>query len=79
MTLVIEVPAELGPKLEPLRAEAERTVAQIPGVEAVTAVLTASNPTGTSATPTPGQPRQGQPQQAGPRLSGQHGSGPGPD
>lgn len=77
VTLVIEVPAELGPKLEPLRAEAERTVAQIPGVEAVTAVLTASNPTGTSATPTPGQPRQGQPQQAGPRLSGQHGSGPG--
>ncbi|EKV27334.1 Scaffold protein [Caenispirillum salinarum AK4] len=80
VTLMIEVPAELGPDLEPLRAEAERTIAELPGVEAVTAVLTASNPTGATAAPPPRQPQaapqQQAPRQGGPQVGG-HGGGPG--
>lgn len=74
VTLVIEVPTELGPKLEPLRAQAEHTIAQLPGVESVTAVLTAAVPAGTTPAPQPKSHQQ--PQQTGPQIGG-HGGGPG--
>ena len=41
VTFALEVPAQLGPKLEPVRAAAEKTVHALPGVLSVTAVLTA--------------------------------------
>jgi ATP-binding protein involved in chromosome partitioning len=41
VTFTLEVPAKLGPQLEPVRAAAERTVHALPGVISVTAVLTA--------------------------------------
>jgi len=41
VTLTLEVPAKLGPRLEPVRAAAERAVHALPGVISVTAVLTA--------------------------------------
>jgi ATP-binding protein involved in chromosome partitioning len=75
VTLMIEVPAELGPNLEATRAAAERAVAEVPGVEAVTAVLTASNPTGATTAPPP-RPQQAPPRQGGPQIGG-HGGGPG--
>jgi ATP-binding protein involved in chromosome partitioning len=40
-TFTLEVPAKLGPQLEPVRAAAERAVHALPGVLSVTAVLTA--------------------------------------
>lgn len=40
----IEVEPERGPRLEPLRHEAERVVGQLPGVLSVTVVLTAQKP-----------------------------------
>ena len=40
----IEVEPERGPRLEPLRREAERVVGQLPGVLSVTVVLTAQKP-----------------------------------
>jgi len=41
VTFTLEVPARLGPQLEPVRAEAEKHVHALPGVVTVTAVLTA--------------------------------------
>jgi ATP-binding protein involved in chromosome partitioning len=41
VTFALEVPAQMGPKLEPVRAAAEKTVHALPGVLSVTAVLTA--------------------------------------
>ena len=38
---VLEVPPELGPRMEPVRAAAERAVAALPGVSAVSVVMTA--------------------------------------
>ena len=43
ITFTLEVPARLGPKLEPVRAAAEHTVSALPGVLTVTAVLTAQS------------------------------------
>ncbi|TAL02971.1 MAG: iron-sulfur cluster carrier protein ApbC [Rhodospirillaceae bacterium] len=42
VTFTLEVPAQLGPKLEPVRAAAEKAVTALPGVISVTAVLTAA-------------------------------------
>ncbi len=41
VTFALEVPARLGPALEPVRAAAEKAVRALPGVAGVTAVLTA--------------------------------------
>ena len=41
VTFTLEVPAKLGPQLEPVRAAAEKAVHALPGVLTVTAVLTA--------------------------------------
>ena len=41
VTFTLEVPARLGPALEPVRAAAEKAVHALPGVATVTAVLTA--------------------------------------
>ncbi len=41
VTFAMEVPARLGPQLEPVRAAAEKRVHALPGVRTVTAVLTA--------------------------------------
>jgi len=43
VTFTLEVPAQMGPKLEPVRAAAEKTVNALPGVISVTAVLTAAS------------------------------------
>jgi ATP-binding protein involved in chromosome partitioning len=43
---VIEVDPQRGPELEPLRQAAEAAVAGLPGVDAVTAILTAQRPAG---------------------------------
>jgi ATP-binding protein involved in chromosome partitioning len=55
VTFALDVPAQLGPKLEPVRAAAEKAVNALSGVISVTAVLTAAAP---AATPAP-QHRQG--------------------
>ncbi len=47
----IEVEAERGPRLEPLRKAAERAVEALPGVISVTAVLTAEAPSRAAAPP----------------------------
>ncbi len=44
VTFTLEVPPALGPKLEPVRAAAEKAVHVLPGVLTVTAVLTAAAP-----------------------------------
>lgn len=49
----LEVDPARGPMLEPLRQEAERTVAALPGVKKVTAVLTAQKPVHKAATMDP--------------------------
>jgi ATP-binding protein involved in chromosome partitioning len=49
----IEVDAQRGPKLEPLRKAAEKAVEALPGVLSVTAVLTAQKPAPGRATPQP--------------------------
>jgi ATP-binding protein involved in chromosome partitioning len=41
VTFALEVPASMGPKLEPVRAAAEAAVESLAGVSSVTAVLTA--------------------------------------
>src|ERR1700745_3571303 len=51
VTFALEVPAKLGPVLEPVRAAAEKAVMDLPGVISVTAVLTAE--TQKPAAPTP--------------------------
>lgn len=48
VAFTLEVPPDLGPKLEPVRAIAEKTVHDLPGVLSVTAVLTAEKPAGTA-------------------------------
>ena len=69
VTFALEVPASLGPKLEPVRAAAEQAVKQLSGVTAVTAVLTAE----ARRAPSPGphshahSPAQGPAQGAAPR------------
>jgi ATP-binding protein involved in chromosome partitioning len=49
VTVVLEVPPALGPKLEPVRAAAEKQLSAVPGVISATVVLTAE----TAATPAP--------------------------
>ncbi len=49
----IEVDAQRGPKLEPLRKAAEKAVEALPGVLSVTAVLTAQKPAPGRAAPQP--------------------------
>lgn len=49
IAFALEVPPDLGPKLEPVRAIAEKAVHDLPGVLSVTAVLTAEKPTGKPA------------------------------
>lgn len=44
VAFALEVPPDLGPKLEPVRAVAEKAVHDLPGVLSVTAVLTAEKP-----------------------------------
>ena len=41
VTVTLEVPARVGPKLEPVRADAEKVVKALPGVESGAVVLTA--------------------------------------
>jgi len=53
VTFAIEVDAERGSKLEPLRKAAERAVERIPGVLSVSAVLTAEAKPGTRANAQP--------------------------
>lgn len=43
VTVTLEVPARVGPKLEPVRADAEQTIKALPGVESGTVVLTAQS------------------------------------
>ncbi|GAA0590375.1 Mrp/NBP35 family ATP-binding protein [Caenispirillum bisanense] len=59
VTFAIEVPPELGPQLEPVRAEAERVIAALPGVAQVTAVLTADRAAGSAPPPPPPPPPAG--------------------
>ncbi len=54
VAFAIEVDRARGPKLEPLRKQAEKAVEALPGVLSVTAVLTAEKPSG--ATPSPRAP-----------------------
>ncbi|MGE3475057.1 MAG: Mrp/NBP35 family ATP-binding protein [Rhodospirillaceae bacterium] len=57
VTFALEVPASLGPKLEPVRLAAENAVRQLAGVSAVTVVLTAEARRASSsanAAPAPG-------------------------
>jgi ATP-binding protein involved in chromosome partitioning len=56
VTFTLEVPAHMGPKLEPVRAAAEKAVNALPGVISVTAVLTAASQPAPAAQP---QHRQG--------------------
>ena len=51
VTFALEVPAKLGPKLEPVRAAAEKAVFALPGVISVTAVLTAETEKPAAAPP----------------------------
>jgi len=53
VTFAIEVDAERGPKLEPLRKAAERAVERLPGVLSVSAVLTAEAKPGARPGPRP--------------------------
>jgi ATP-binding protein involved in chromosome partitioning len=55
VTFTLEVPAQLGPGLEPVRAAAEKAVNALPGVVSVTAVLTAAS----APAPQQAQPRGG--------------------
>jgi ATP-binding protein involved in chromosome partitioning len=58
----IEVEAERGPRLEPLRKAAEKAVEALPGVVSVTAVLTAEAPSRRpDAAPPPGPAAQARP------------------
>src|SRR5581483_7789436 len=56
VTFTLDVPAQLGPHLEPVRAAAEKAVDALSGVISVTAVLTAAT---APAAPTQPQHRQG--------------------
>jgi len=63
----IEVERQRGPKLEPLRREAEKAIEALPGVLSVSAVLTAEKAPATAETRAPAQP--------GPRAAhGPHGA-----
>jgi ATP-binding protein involved in chromosome partitioning len=53
VAFAIEVESERGPRLEPLRKTAEKTVEALPGVLSVTAVLTAQAPPRGRASPPP--------------------------
>ncbi len=62
VAFAIEVPAEKGGELEPLRKQAEDTVFALPGVVSATVVLTAERKPGASAAPQGGQQtKPGQP------------------
>ncbi len=59
VTFALEVPASIGPKLEPVRLAAENAIKQLAGVASVTAVLTAEArraPGAPNAGPAPGAP-----------------------
>jgi ATP-binding protein involved in chromosome partitioning len=53
VSFAIEVDAERGPRLEPLRKAAERAVERLPGVLSVSAVLTAEAKSGARPAPRP--------------------------
>ncbi|SDE71465.1 iron-sulfur cluster carrier protein ApbC [Rhodospira trueperi] len=64
VTVALEVPADLGPQLEPLRDEAERRILALDGVKAATVVLTAQRQAGEpaaapAAPAAPNRPPQG--------------------
>ena len=65
----IEVEAERGPRLEPLRQAAERAVEALPDVVSVTAVLTAEARPPGGARGGPAQPAAAQPGAARPSAS----------
>ena len=73
----IEVEAERGPALEPLRKKAEETVMALDGVVSVTAVLTAEKSADAAPAQKPVEP-PAQPQQAQGKIGG-HGHAPDPD
>ena len=65
----MNVPAEKAEALEPMRLEAERRIAALPGVEKVTIVLTAEKKPGTSKpTPPPAQQHRAPQGGGGPRA-----------
>lgn len=53
VTVTLEVPAKLGPSLEPLRKQVEDALAALAGVEHATVVLTAQREEGAKAAPPP--------------------------
>ena len=59
VVFAIEVDAERGPALEPLRQTAEKTVHALPGVISATVVLTAERPPAPAGAPPPGAPHPG--------------------
>ncbi|SDG76780.1 Mrp/NBP35 family ATP-binding protein [Roseospirillum parvum] len=64
VTFTLEVPPELGPEMEPVRAAAEKAVHALPGVLTATAVLTAQRQGGGQGG---GQAGGGAPEEGGPR------------
>ena len=60
----LKVPAEQAQAMEPLRAAAEKSVAQLPGIAKASVILTAERKAG-GATPPPAAPAGGRPAQAG--------------
>ena len=63
VSFALEVAPERGPKLEPLRKQAEQAVAAIPGVQIVTAVLTAQRAAPPPPPPPHAHPHHGAPVQ----------------
>ncbi len=66
VAFAIEVDAERGPSLDPLRKEAEKTVHALPGVISATVVLTAERPAGAGGGAQAAGAPQPAPQAAGP-------------
>ena len=69
---VLEVPAEMGPRMEPARAAAQRAAESVAGVESVSVILTAHSAGPKAAPPPPNLKIGGHPKpQAGPeRVAG---------
>jgi len=68
VAFAIEVDAERGPNMEPVRRAAEKTVHALPGVLSATVVLTAERPAGSArpSAPPPGVPGHGHSHGQGP-------------
>ena len=58
VAFALEVPPDLGPKLEPVRAQAEKAVYDLPGVLSATVVLTAEKKAAQSPQPNSGSGRE---------------------